>query len=461
MNDMTQRLIHRYASSSKREPGEVWQTQKGNWRALDPKGDQPKTFKDKKDADAYAKGKFQRQIQREGIENYLKDDVEEVFKSIPESSSEKSVSKFFTVPEEIKDSWSEVSSDFKRSLKKGKVRKAVVEALGDTVKAAIKTFTSNKPTKELLRAVDSMAGVAGVMVVGENVGSLKKEFAQKVDILKKKYEADPNPDKDAYQKEYDKIKGNYENLFKRASGYSEAKNYRMMAQVVANAFLPKDDRFEMSDEERKTGKMYLVQTVLTTMLGGSNLVAGKLMSVLQPILSSSLGAMALGRVGSLVASALTFKIMHKGSQEVEKALGKGDKVNEYLEDFVVGYKTVQQLEKDLEELKDKADQKIEAIRKKGLSPEKEQEEIQKILDDLEDEEVKITEALAKGESTLSKYSYERVAAKHAKDSVGKMKEGFQGLLEKVVSEGVQQLEGITPEDLLEGMDEYMELAQSK
>jgi len=482
-NHIIKNVAHKYAKDNIHKPGDVWQTQKGNWRALDPKGDNPKTFNDKEEADQYAKGNWRREVRDKDMEEFFQSNVKEVFSQIDKRQEKDQERKdFFTVPRGIKRLWKETKDDFLESLTEGKYRRAILEGAGDVLKASLKTISRTSGIKEFTRATDAITSKAlkGVVVFGENVDLVKDEFKDRVEDLKNDYDFEKEKlgkGKDTkeldqkYQDEYEKEKELYEKRMNSAVSYSELKNYRMMGKVVGNALMGSPDEFDLSEEEKKTGWMYLGYLVSGTVMGGSAAVATGLSKGLKgaliPLLGSTIGSAMTGKIGALAIGSLAYKAVHVGIRSLQNKMNKDKEINSYLDDYIAGFKSMDGLEQDLLDLKKEAQAQISKIEDQKLPRSEERDKIQEVYDHMEEEEVKIHEAMSKGEKALAKYAHLRVAHRYLYGS-GDPKEAYQKILQQVIELGLEEsLEEIKKdpkvflEDLADGVSQYLENANEE
>lgn len=151
-------------TAAEHKPGDVWKTDSGRWRAMDPKGN-AWSFEDKDDASLYAKGKrpSKGKDKSKGSGDLTKD-LGEVSKALKENKAE--VEKALDTPKVKKalDDW-EALADSESAERKAKA----MSALGRTVGGAIPGALIGSHIAALTIPGVALGGMAGAVLAGPTI----------------------------------------------------------------------------------------------------------------------------------------------------------------------------------------------------------------------------------------------------------------------------------------------------
>lgn len=225
--------------------------------------------------------------------------------------------------------------------------------------------------------------------------------------------------------------------------YGEAKNYRMMGKVVGNMFAP--GSFEMSPEEEKVGKQYLLASAqaylpvikgigysgaVKGILGAAGILAGA------PAIVTTAVTMGAGlAVGSLMYKAIDKKWTKHWDDKCKKDPSKCKDFDNLTADIINGYSNIEGLEKEYE------------AKKKELSGDKDK------LKELEADWAEKQVSIDKAKGILKKYGA---------DTQGAMK----GLMTEMMTFAMQEVQkgledGSLTDEFLEELDGHTEEIMKK
>jgi len=475
---VTEHVTNPYGSAPRtRNPGDVWESSDHKYRAKNQSGVIRGGFPDQETAKNWAMGKTDGKSmgdnidksdkEHEGVEQYIQQDVEEVFSELEKEHDSHKVKSFWSIPDRIKAPWKKAKEEVQEALEDGEKTKALVTALGRSISSLGSNARQSGAVKKVMEWVDrrifraktvSYSGNSPDMVKVEFKAALKE---MKAEYDRKKKESKTPEEEEALNKEfqerYDQAKSKYAHQMTIALDYSEGSNYRMMGKYVSNMVLgmlgKEDQKFELEPEEENTARQYIGYTL-------ANMGIAVPAALLAPV---PYVGYVLQKAAGMIAGSIFYMFQHKGMQKLVqgrmKKLVEEDadpNLNIILDDVLSGYRSYEELELDMrDELK-----KIEED--PNITDEEKKERKEKIRGQFED-------AMERGKDIFLKYgSVGRIAwffltgkdeeGKKIKSEFDKKKtnDGLGKMLTETLAITVESFEEYLKEDPKEAMKAWME-----